>query len=473
MKKMILILSVLAGMGLTAAAQKTENHLAGNVRMARNGEYMAVTMDLDLKDIKVRNDRALVLTPVISNGDSLVSLQSVGIYSHNRWYYYQRNGETMITGADEISWKESQKPETVAYESVVPYKEWMNGSRLELICGEYGCCRKLIESTTSDALASYEEKAPYIPGFIYVRPQAEPRKTRFINGTAYIGFPVNETVIYPGFQDNLNELGKIRATIDSVRNDSDVTINAMSIKGFASPESPYANNQRLAKGRTQAVKKYVDDLYSFAPDFISVSSEPEDWEGLRSFVDASSLPNRKAILEIIDSDREPDNKEWKIKSEYKEDYRYMLDHFYPYLRHSDYVVEYTIRSYSDPAEIALIMKKRPQNLSLNEFHVYAQTLEPGSPEFIEVFETAVRMYPEDEIANLNAANTAMSRGDMNNALRYLDKAGNSLEAEYARGVYEFLHENYNAAKEIFEKVLEAGVEQAREPIEKINKYNKL
>ena len=83
------------------------------------------------------------------------------------------------------------------------------------------------------------------------------------------------------------------------------------------------------------------------------------------------------------------------------------------------------------------------------------------------------MYPTDEAANLNAANTAMSRGDMINAVRYLDKAGNSLEAEYARGVYEFLQENYDAAKEIFEKVLEAGVEQAREPIEKINKYNKL
>lgn len=471
MKKMILLLSVLAGLGVTAMAQKAEDHPAGNVRMERNGEYMAVTMDLDLKDIKVRNDRALVLTPVISNGDSLVSLRSVGIYSHNRWYYYQRNGETMITGADEISWKESQKPETVAYETVVPYEEWMNGSRLELICGEYGCCRKLISSTTSNALASYEEKAPYIPGFIYVRPQAEPRKTRFINGTAYIGFPVNETVIYPGFQNNLNELGKIRATIDSVRNDSDVTINAMSIKGFASPESPYANNQRLAKGRTQAVKKYVDDLYSFAPDFISVSSEPEDWEGLRHFVDASSLPNRKAILEIIDSDREPDNKEWKIKSEYKEDYRYMLDHFYPYLRHSDYVIEYTIRSYSDPAEIGRIMKKRPQNLSLNEFHVYAQTLEPGSPEFIEVFETAVRMYPEDEIANLNAANTAMARGDMINAVRYLDKAGTSPEAIYAIGVCAFLTGNLDDAREMMEKARDLGIGEAAEVLAHMNENN--
>ena len=43
MKKMILILSVLAGMGLTAAAQKTENHLAGNVRMERNAPPQTAT----------------------------------------------------------------------------------------------------------------------------------------------------------------------------------------------------------------------------------------------------------------------------------------------------------------------------------------------------------------------------------------------------------------------------------------------
>ena len=440
MKKMILILSVLAGMGLTAEAQKTENHLAGNVRMARNGEYMAVTMDLDLKDIKVRNDRALVLTPVISNGDSLVSLQSVGIYSHNRWYYYQRNGETMITGADEISWKESQKPETVAYEAVVPYKEWMNGSRLELICGEYGCCRKMT-SSSSDFLAMYEEEPPYVPQLIYVSPKAELVKARSISGTAYIAFPVNETFIYPGFQNNLNELGKIRATIDSVRNDADVTIKALSIKGYASPEGTYANNARLANGRTAAVKQYVTDLYSFDPDFITTSWEAEDWSGLRNLVEASTLPNRSEIIDVIDSDREPDNKEWKIKSTYKDDYRHMLDHFYPYLRHSDYLVHYVIRSYSDPSEIGRIMKTRPQNLSLNEFHLYAQTLEPGSPEFIEVYETAVRMYPEDEIANLNAANTALARGDLVNAARYLEKAGDSDEAEYARDIYDFMSGN--------------------------------
>jgi tetratricopeptide (TPR) repeat protein len=298
-------------------------------------------------------------------------------------------------------------------------------------------------------------------------PKAETVKSRSLSGRAYIGFPVNETVIYPEFQKNLEELAKIRATIDSVRNDSDVTIYAMSIKGFASPESPYDNNARLASGRTQAVKQYVNELYGFAPEFISTSYEPEDWEGLRRFVENSSIPHKKEILAIIDSDREPDNKEWKIKSEYKDDYRYLLDNCYPYLRHSDYVVEYVVRSYADPDEIGRIMMERPQNLSLNEFYVYAQTLEQGSPEFIEVFETAVRMYPRDEAANLNAANTAMSRGDFISALRYLDKAGNSPETIYASGVCAYLSGYMDHALELMKKARDLGVGQAAEVIEVI------
>jgi tetratricopeptide (TPR) repeat protein len=184
-------------------------------------------------------------------------------------------------------------------------------------------------------------------------------------------------------------------------------------------------------------------------------------------VENSSIPHKQEILALIDSDREPDNKEWKIKSEYKDDYRYLLDNCYPYLRHSDYVVEYVVRSYADPDEIGRIMMERPQNLSLNEFYVYAQTLEQGSPEFIEVFETAVRMYPRDEAANLNAANTAMSRGDLISALRYLDKAGNSPETIYASGVCAYLSGYMDHALELMKKARDLGIEQAAEVIEVI------
>ena len=62
---------------------------------------------------------------------------------------------------------------------------------------------------------------------------------------------------------------------------------------------------------------------------------------------------------------------------------------------------------------------------------------------------------------------------MKTALRYLDKAGDSMEAVYARGVYEFIQKNYAEALPLLEKSLAAGITKAREPIEKINSYYNL
>ena len=96
-------------------------------------------------------------------------------------------------------------------------------------------------------------------------------------------------------------------------------------------------------------------------------------------------------------------------------------------------------------EIKRILLTQPQKLSLNEFYLAAQTCEPGTDPFNEIFETAVRMYPDDEVANLNAANSAMQKGDLKSAGRYLQKAGESPEALYARGEYAMLTEEYETA----------------------------
>ena len=263
------------------------------------------------------------------------------------------------------------------------------------------------------------------------------------------------------------ELAKITGTIDSVRNDTDIIIKSVSIKGFASPESPYSNNEYLAKGRTAALKDYIQSLYHFPQGVIVTSYEPEDWAGLEKYVQASSLPHKDEILETIRSDRDPDTKEWIIKSRWKEDYRYLLDHCYPALRHSDYVIEYTIRSYSDPQEIEQIFRKSPQKLSLEEFYLLAQTFEPGSEDFNELFETAVRMYPDDAVANLNAANAAILKKDYKRALRYLEKAATLPEATYARGALEIFMEDNDAARPYLEQARKYGIQQAETALREI------
>ena len=439
----------------------TAAHAQKNVTLSKNGDFMAVSMDLNLSDVDVRHDHAVVITPVISRGDSLVTLNSVGIYSRNRWYYYKRNGEHMITGPKEISYRKNSHPDVIEYVAVIPYSSWMKGAELSLVFREYACCSRVTDTSRS-VLAKYD--GPYRPEFIYAVPRAEPLKARNISGTAYIDFPAGDTQIRPDYRNNLFELGKITAGIDFIREDSDITFVMMNLRGYASPETAYEKNAEIARKRSESLKNYVRILYPFPSESINTSFVPEDWEGLRKYVAESHYADRQAMLEIIDGTLEPDAKEWKLKSTYKEEYADLLKHCYPSLRRTEYVIEYTIRSYSEPSEVAEIIKTKPQNLSLRELYSYAQTLESGRPEFNEVFEIAVRMFPEDELANLNAANTAMGRGDMKNALRYLDKAGDSAEAVYARGVYEFLFGNHEEALQLFEEALDAGLMEAREPI---------
>lgn len=470
MKKIYSIIIALLGMGTVAQAQTAVQTVVdgvsvGDLKIERNGGYMTVDMTLGLKDLDVDGNRAVLLTPRLVNGGDSLDLPSVGIYGRRRYYFYVRNGESMLSGKDEKSFKASEKPDDIAYHNIVSYSDWMNGATLSLHRSDYGCCHTLLAE--QDGELGHHKEA-FFPTLVYVQPTAEAVKHRSLEGSAFIDFPVDKTVIYPDYRRNTAELGKIQATIDSVRGDRDVTITQVWLKGYASPESPYAHNKELAVGRTEALKKYIQQLYKFEEGIISTDYEPEDWAGLRRYVEQTNLDHRTEILALIDSDMDPDAKEAKIKRTYPEEYRFLLQNCYPALRHTDYRIAYNIRSYSDAEEIARVMCEQPQKLSLNEFYLVARQYEPGTDEFTDVYETAVRMYPSDETANLNAANAAMRRGDLDGAERYLGKAGNTPEAVYARGALAIRREDYDVARRYLNEAKALGVEQAAVTLDELD-----
>ena len=64
---------------------------------------------------------------------------------------------------------------------------------------------------------------------------------------------------------------------------------------------------------------------------------------------------------------------------------------------------------------------------------------------------------------LNVANATMAGGNLQAAERYLSKAGDSVEAEYARGVFYALSEDYEKARDYFAKSSES-IPQAKEAL---------
>ncbi len=74
----------------------------------------------------------------------------------------------------------------------------------------------------------------------------------------------------------------------------------------------------------------------------------------------SVLPAREEILALIAQDIEPDRKDALIKKRFPSDYAYILKYIYPALRHTNYVITYSVRKYTDVNEIKTRHGRTPQ-----------------------------------------------------------------------------------------------------------------
>ena len=177
----ILALIALCGVSQQVEAKRREKVVPkakiDSLKMQRNEDYMSIKLFFDLEDIKVRSNRAMLYTPrLVSDSDTIV-LKSVGIYGRTRYLQqqrYSRNNElTLLTGKDEMGFRKKNKPETLKYETIIPYQPWMDGARLELANKECGCCDQVLGQAT-DSLYNYVDPIkPYRPMPVYLRPEAE------------------------------------------------------------------------------------------------------------------------------------------------------------------------------------------------------------------------------------------------------------------------------------------------------------
>ena len=291
-------------------------------------------------------------------------------------------------------------------------------------------------------------------------PDAEDTKIRTIQGRAFLDFPVNETVIYPRYRRNPEELQRLSKTIENALFDKSFKVLRVVLHGYASPESPYSNNTRLAKGRTQALKSYVCRKFGISESIVETHYTPEDWDNLRTFIETRGesrrvkgniwydregiietpvmpqyvLDCRDELLRVIGLDMEPDEKEAVLKKvDGGRPYNWLLQHVYPGLRHTDYIIEYVVRRYP-VKEARRLIYTHPEALSLEEMYLVAQSYDEGTDGWLDALLIAARQYPEDKTANLNAACGCVKARRMTDARNYLNKAGSTTETEYLKDV---------------------------------------
>ena len=434
-----------------------------NVQVAQQNNALSVSMELNLDSLYLPSNLQLVYTPVFKTRQGEIKMPQIVINGRRQQIMFERGvGKKQLNLSPEalVVRRTNKKVQTVNYSASIPLSGQVKNYDLNMhedLCG----CGNMEEGNDFNLRHRRQPQA------VFVRPAVEAVKVRHLDKRAYIDFPVNRIELHADYRRNPAQLDSIVRTINALKDDKNLEVSAINIHGYASPESPYSHNDYLAKNRAKTLTDYVRRMVALPTQLFTVSSTAEDWDGLRNYLKDSNLEHKTEILAIANDEKmDPDAREQKIKKLYPSEYRFMLDTWYPALRHSDYHITYKVKPF-DVAEAKEIIKTKPQQLSQEEMFLVAQTYEPGSKEFNDVMEIAVRMFPENETANLNAANTRLNAGDADGAKSYLEKAGNSPEALNARGVYESLKGNDQQARHYFALAAKAGVKAAQENLENL------
>lgn len=463
----ILIMAAMAvGMHVSAADAAGSFLKVKNLNIHHVGNELMVAIDFNTKDIRPGRDREVVFTPVVVSAltaDTL-SLPCLRVAGKNRYFTHIRNKD--LAAGEKIY--EAGKSDDINYRAEVPWQPWMERCQVRVREDVANCCNPLVPQEITPVANLDYVKEYFVPPFRYVALTGDSTVVMAAEGRAFVTFVVDRTELKPNYMNNPAEIGKIIASIDKVKNDPDATITSVSIKGFASPEGTYKHNIELAMGRTATLKEYVRKHYNFDQSIMHTDFEPEDWQGLIEWLDTCSLEHRDEILALAKSSMDPDTKDLTIKKKYPEEYAVILKTVYPWLRHSDYKVTYSIKTYVDIEELKRVYAATPERLRPVDFQRVAATYAPDSKEYKEVMMKAVEMYPHDELANINAANITMERGNLDAAAAHLRRAGNSAEATYTRGVLAAQQGSMDRAADLLQTASEQGLEEAAEQLRQLN-----
>ena len=426
-----------------------------------------------MSNLAVSPQRSLTLTPLLTDGQHNVALENIIINGRRRQKAYIRGIaiKQELPAGIVIPY---EKRGVLDYTQVIPYEPWMENASLNLVENLCGCgnneemiAQELISNDVSTEAKRLAAMAPIVA---YIQPAVEVVKERSEQYEAHLDFPVNKAVILPEFMNNHKELTNIQTMFDKIQNDKNLTVTGISIEGFASPEGPLKLNEKLSQNRAEALKKYLTTNEKIPANLYKVSFGGENWDGLVKALETSSMKDKETFISIIKNTSDDALRKKEImRVGGGAPYRTMLKEIYPGLRKVNLKLEYTVANF-DVQQGRIVIKTNPKYLSLNEMYQVANSYPKGSDDFVNVFDIAVRMYPNDPVANLNSAAVALSRKDIKTAMRFMEKA-NKQTAEYLNnsGVYYFLNGDINQAIANFSQAAQMGNEAAKGNMKQLQK----
>ncbi len=169
----------------------------------------------------------------------------------------------------------------------------------------------------------------------------------------------------PEFKGNAERMNGFIERIGAIQQDSLQKIIKVSYIAGASPEGNRANNEILAKKRAKAISTYLHNKFPFASNAVESVLRTEDYIELANMVEASNMPYRDEVLEILRTYPTEKMVDGVLRNPCKialinhrggTSWKYMLEHFFPALRRFKMLVVVGIErpSYDEPAPAPVV-----------------------------------------------------------------------------------------------------------------------
>lgn len=419
------MLGILSGMlsifSFTAIGQTTDKNEISirTLEYKQKGDSVYLTYQINPSK-RLKSWDGYVIRCFIEKGDSIHQIDSLQLRGKYSYIHALRNEQPA-----EALYKYDKDRESLTPFIQFKYKEWMRAESIQFQISMMDCCTpesRLISQIQSPAM---EMEAIPVPEsyamdlqYSFITPEAKPIKDLHNSGSAFLEFPVGKSELLIDFKNNKFELAKIHGAIDSIVRNKYAQITGVDLIGYASIDGNSKSNFSLSLSRAESVRRFLLSAYpKINQKEINARAGGEDWIGLRKLCqDLSFASGIDPIFNLSVSD---DVKENKIKQLSGGGvYRMLLAEVFPKLRRVDYTVRFTVKGLTIE-ESKDLLKTAPGNLSLNELFLLANTYVLGSSDFQEVFDIAVRLYPNDPVARINAASIALARKDIERASGYL------------------------------------------------------
>ena len=216
-------------------------------------------------------------------------------------------------------------------------------------------------------------------------------------------------------QEFVNLLKRISGDRDNLM------LSNVEVSAYASPDGGFALNEKLANKRQQNTEGYVKQQMKQANMEADVEANytAQDWEGFQQLVQASDIQDKDVILRVLSMYKDPQEREQQIKN-MSHGFQELADGILPELRRARLTINYETLGRDDEAIFNQI-KNDPSKLSVEEL-IYAASIAETPAEQEAILKTTTRLYPKEARAYNNLAALAYSKGDYEEAQRYLTQA---------------------------------------------------